>query len=44
MDENLEWEMALAAADEGDNIQPQKIEPIKKHASVKSKPSNSLQQ
>ena len=44
MDENLEWEMALAAADEGDKIQPQKMEPMKKHVSVKSKPSNSFQQ
>jgi hypothetical protein len=26
MDENLEWEMALAAADEGDNIQPKKFD------------------
>ena len=31
MDENLEWEMALAAADEGDKIQPKKMEPMKKH-------------
>ena len=44
MDENLEWEMALAAADEGDKIQPKKIESMKKHASVKSKPPISFQQ